>query len=84
MSVRSGAPPTAEELEASPESVRRYLMELETIADPSCLVRDAMAWQENALALAVRVRELEAELAGSRPGLAQAVPRTDSKRAREG
>jgi len=70
-----GAVPTTEEFEALPEATRRYIMALEQQTVPSSAVRDAIVWKETAIALAVRVRELEAELASSRPGVAQAVPR---------
>ena len=52
-------------------------MALEQQTVPASAVRDAIVWKETAHALLVRIRELEAEL-GKRPGLAQAVPRSDS------
>ncbi|HWA29073.1 MAG TPA: hypothetical protein VG734_25710 [Lacunisphaera sp.] len=59
--------PTNADLDALPESVRAYIMELEQQTVPNSAVRDAIVWRENALALAVRVRELEAELAEKHP-----------------
>jgi hypothetical protein len=51
--------PTAEAVNALPAPLRRYVINLETIADPAGLVREATIQRETALALAERVRELE-------------------------
>lgn len=55
-------PTLAELVNACPEPVRRLIHELEAMSDPASLVRNAIVERENALALAERVRELEAEL----------------------
>lgn len=54
--------PTTEQINALPAPLRRFITALETIADPACSIRDAIVWRETAEALAVRVRELEAEI----------------------
>lgn len=51
--------PTADAVNALPGPLRRYVINLETIADPASLVREATIQRETALALAERVRELE-------------------------
>jgi hypothetical protein len=54
--------PTTDEFEALPPATRAYIMALEQQTVPASAVRDAIVWRETALALAARVRELEAEL----------------------
>jgi hypothetical protein len=51
--------PTPEAVNALPEPLRRYVANLETVADPASLVREATVQRETALALAERVRQLE-------------------------
>ena len=46
-----------------PEPYRSYVMWLETDTDPAGNIREAACQRENALALAVMVRELKEELA---------------------
>lgn len=83
MFFQGTAIPTVEEFEALPRAVQRYIMALEQQTIPASAVRDAIVWKENALALVVRIRELEGELAANRPGLAQAVPRGEPDRVAE-
>lgn len=53
--------PTAESINALPEPLRRFIMELETMADPQMLVQQN--WELRAL-----VASLEAMLKAERPG----------------
>lgn len=53
--------PTPANINALPESVRRYIHDLETNADPAGTIREAICQKENAMALARRVEELEGE-----------------------
>lgn len=49
-------------INAAPAPLRRYIHDIETRCDPASDVRTAHVWRETAMALAERVRELEAEL----------------------
>lgn len=51
--------PTAENINALPESVRKYIYELETNCDPPSLVRDNIIIKENIRALEIRLKEAE-------------------------
>ncbi len=50
---------------ALPEPFRGYVHWLDTNADPSWNIRDAVCWKENALACGARIAELEHELAAA-------------------
>jgi len=52
--------PVAANISVLPYPLRRYIHDLETNCDPAGMVREAIVQRENAAALAVRVRELEA------------------------
>ena len=55
--------PTAMQVNALPERLRRYIHDIETsAADQTGNIREAICQRENAMALAIRVRELEADL----------------------
>jgi hypothetical protein len=53
--------PTSEQINALPERLRLFIANVETVADPACLARDAAVQRDTAEALALRVRELEAK-----------------------
>jgi hypothetical protein len=53
--------PTAENINALPAPVRRYIHDLETVCDPAGDIRALACARENTAALAERVRELEWE-----------------------
>jgi hypothetical protein len=54
--------PTPENINALPDPIRQYIHDLETNADPSGNIRDAICQRETAMALAKRVEELEKAL----------------------
>jgi hypothetical protein len=54
--------PTPANINALPNPIRRYIHDLESNADPSGTIREAICQRENAMALAFRVKELEAEI----------------------
>ena len=53
---------TTAEINALPDRLRRYIHDLETNCDPAGVLQSLAVQKENALALAARVRELEALL----------------------
>src|SRR5215467_2232925 len=55
--------PTPENINALPHPIRRYIHHLATNAVPSGTIAEAICQRENAMALARRVKELEAQLA---------------------
>lgn len=54
--------PTAENIEALPEPVRKYIAELETNCDPPSMVRENVILKENCKALELKVEGLELRL----------------------
>src|SRR5262245_18528547 len=59
--------PTADNINALPEPIRRYIHHLATNADPAGTIAEAICQRENAMALARRVEELEAEMERLKP-----------------
>jgi hypothetical protein len=55
--------PTSDQINALPERLRLFIANIETVADPACLVRDTTVQRDTAEALALRVRELEEQCA---------------------
>lgn len=56
-------PPTSAEIVKLPPNLRRWIHELETDADPSCRIRDAVVNRQNAEALSISLKELQKEVA---------------------
>lgn len=55
--------PDSAHINALPDPLRRFIHDLETNADPAGTIREAICQRENAMALAIRVNELESQLA---------------------
>lgn len=53
--------PTSAEINALPEHIRWYVMELETMADPSGMIRRNMRLEHDNAALQVLIEELKAK-----------------------
>lgn len=58
-SVKKDWLPTAENINALPEPLRKYIYELETNCDPPTLVRDNIIIKENIKALEIKLKEAE-------------------------